>query len=124
MKKKKAHRRKGISRRSNVRTTAGISKQNKAGRVAIPEREDLRPTPLKKDFYKTVEDGIFAPKRYFIVARQFLVDAKVELKKVTWPTKKELLSTTAVVLLLVVLIALFLGIVDLGLVKIIKNVVG
>ena len=124
MKKKKARRRKGISRRSNVRTTAGISKQNKAGRVAIPEREDLRPTPLKKDFYKTAEDGIFAPKRYFIVARQFLVDAKVELKKVTWPTKKELLSTTAVVLLLVVLIALFLGIVDLGLVKIIKNVVG
>ncbi|NVL92024.1 MAG: preprotein translocase subunit SecE [Desulfobacterales bacterium] len=58
------------------------------------------------------------------MARQFLVDAKVELKKVTWPTRKELLSTTAVVLILVFLIAFFLGIVDLGLVKIIRNVVG
>ncbi|UCH00557.1 MAG: preprotein translocase subunit SecE [Deltaproteobacteria bacterium] len=124
MKKKKAHRRKGISRRSNVKTTASIPKEKGAGRVAIPDKEDLRPTPLKKDFYKRVENGVFAPKRYFIVARQFLVDAKVELKKVTWPTKKELLSATAVVLLLVILIAFFLGIVDLGLVKIIKNVVG
>jgi preprotein translocase subunit SecE len=56
-------------------------------------------------------------------ARQFLSDAKVELKKVTWPTKKELLSTTAVVIVLVILIAFFLGVVDLGLVKIIKNVI-
>jgi preprotein translocase subunit SecE len=52
------------------------------------------------------------------------VEAKVELKKVTWPTRKELLSTTAIILLLVFLIAFFLGVVDLGLVKIIKNVVG
>jgi len=52
-----------------------------------------------------------------------LFDAKVELKKVTWPTKKELLSTTAVVIVLVILIAFFLGVVDLGLVKIIKNII-
>ena len=124
MKKKRAQRRRGIRKKSNVETTADISKQKKIGRVSIPEKEDLRPTPLKKDFYKTVENGVFAPKRYFIVARQFLVDAKVELKKVTWPTRKELLSTTAIILLLVFLIAFFLGVVDLGLVKIIKNVVG
>jgi preprotein translocase subunit SecE len=124
MKKKRAQRRRGIRKKSNVETTADISKQKKIGRVNIPEKEDLRPTPLKKDFSKTVENGVFAPKRYFIVARQFLVDAKVELKKVTWPTRKELLSTTAIILLLVFLIAFFLGVVDLGLVKIIKNVVG
>jgi len=123
MKKKKARRRRAISKRSNVPITVGISEQRKVGRVAIPEKEDLRPTPLKKDVYKKEEDIVSAPRRYFIVARQFLVDAKVELKKVTWPTKKELLSTTAVVLVLVFLIAFFLGIVDLGLVKIIKNVV-
>ena len=78
---------------------------------------------LTKDVYKKADNSAFVLKRYFIVARQFLFDAKVELKKVTWPTKKELLSTTAVVIVLVILIALFLGIVDLGLVKIIKNVV-
>jgi preprotein translocase subunit SecE len=124
MKKKKAHRRKGISKRSNVISTASISKQEKAGGEAIAKKEDLRPAPLKKDVYKKVGNGVSAPKRYFAVARHFLADAKVELKKVTWPTRKELLSTTAVVIILVLLIAFFLGIVDLGLVKIIKNVIG
>jgi len=124
MKKKKARRRKSSSKKSNVMSTVSISKQRKAGRVAISEQGDLPPTPLKKDVYKKVENNVFAPKRYFIVARQFLADAKVELKKVTWPTRKELLSTTAVVIILVLLIAFFLGIVDLGLVKIIKNVIG
>lgn len=124
MKKKKARRRRSISKKSNVMSNAIISKQKKAGKEAISEKEDLRPTQLKKDVYKKADNGRFALKRYFIVARQFLVDSKVELKKVTWPTKKELLSTTAVVIVLVLLIAFFLGIVDLGLVKIIKNVIG
>ncbi|HUU39831.1 MAG TPA: preprotein translocase subunit SecE, partial [Desulfatiglandales bacterium] len=80
--------------------------------------------PLKKDVHKKTKNSIFAPKRYFIVAKQFLADARGELKKVTWPTKKELLSATAVVIVLVLLIAFFLGVVDLGLVKIIKSVIG
>ena len=123
MKKKKAHRRKSINKRSDVTPIAGVSKQKRPSTVAVPKKEDLGPAPSKKEAYKREENGVFAPKRYFIVARQFLVDAKVELKKVTWPTRKELLSTTAVVLILVFLIAFYLGIVDLGLVKIIKNVV-
>jgi len=124
MKKKKARRRRSISKKSNVMSNAIISKQKKTGKEAISEKEDLRPTQLKKDVYKKADNGGFALKRYFIVARQFLVESKVELKKVTWPTKKELLSTTAVVIVLVLLIAFFLGIVDLGLVKLIKNVIG
>jgi preprotein translocase subunit SecE len=124
MKKRKARRRKGSAKRENLTLTAAISRQERASKGAIQEKEDLRSALLKRDIYKRVENGAFVPKRYFTVARQFLVDAKVELKKVTWPTRKELLSTTAVVLILVFLIAFFLGIVDLGLVKIIRNVVG
>jgi len=124
MKKKKGRRRKSVSKKSDVMAAASISKQKKTSGVAISEQSDLPPTPLKKDVYKKAENNVFTPKRYFIVARQFLTDAKVELKKVTWPTRKELLSTTAVVIVLVILIAFFLGIVDLGLVKIIKNVIG
>jgi len=124
MKKKKARRRKGVSKKSHVMSAASISKEKKAVRVSISEQGVLPPTPLKKDGYKKVENNVFALKRYFIVARQFLADAKVELKKVTWPTRKELLSITAVVVILVLLIAFYLGIVDLGLVKMIKNVIG
>jgi preprotein translocase subunit SecE len=124
MRKRKGRRRKGSAKRANLGVAVAITRQERASKGAIQEKEDLRSTSLKRDIYKRVENGAFAPKRYFTVARQFLVDAKVELKKVTWPTRKELLSTTAVVIILVFLIAFFLGMVDLGLVKIIRNVVG
>jgi len=46
---------------------------------------------------------------------QFLREVKVELKKVAWPSKKQTIGSTAVVLILVFIIAAFLGIVDMGL---------
>ncbi|HUW98689.1 MAG TPA: preprotein translocase subunit SecE [Acidiferrobacter sp.] len=47
----------------------------------------------------------------------FIKESRVELSKVIWPTHKETAQTTLVVIVLVVLIALFLWIVDLGLIK-------
>jgi preprotein translocase subunit SecE len=123
MKKKKAHKKRKASKKTNVLLEASNSTQRKAGGNIALAKENLQQAPLKKDVYKKTDNSVFVLKRYFIVARQFLFDAKVELKKVTWPTKKELLSTTAVVIVLVILIAFFLGVVDLGLVKIIKNVI-
>jgi preprotein translocase subunit SecE len=52
--------------------------------------------------------------------RDFLEEAKGELKKVAWPTRKETLTTSAAVLLLVLVVSLYLGLVDLGLAKIIE----
>lgn len=43
---------------------------------------------------------------------QFLKETKVELKKVTWPTKQELIANTIVVLIAVVLCALLIWVVD------------
>jgi len=54
----------------------------------------------------------------------FLRQAKVELRKVKWPTRKELIASTAVVIVLTILVSIYLGLVDLGLIKIIKHVVG
>ena len=51
---------------------------------------------------------------------QFLKEVKVELKRVTWPSRKETLAGTAVVLVIVFITAFFLGIADLGLSKLIK----
>jgi preprotein translocase subunit SecE len=53
-------------------------------------------------------------------AIQFLREVKTELKKVTWPSRKDTLSGTAVVLVAVFIIAVFLGIVDSGLSNLIK----
>ncbi len=54
-------------------------------------------------------------------AKQFLREVKQELKKVTWPTRKDALSGTAVVLVAVFVIAVFLGIVDSGLSSLIRE---
>ena len=52
--------------------------------------------------------------------KQFLREVKTELRKVTWPQKKETVASTSIVLVIVIIIAIFLGLVDLGLSKIIK----
>ena len=55
---------------------------------------------------------------------KFLKEAKVELKRVTWPTPKQALASTSVVIIVVVIVSMFLGIVDLGLAKVIRLVLG
>lgn len=46
-------------------------------------------------------------------AKQFLNEAKQELKKVTWPTKQQTMTSTWVVLGVTFVLAIFLGLVDL-----------
>ncbi len=53
---------------------------------------------------------------------QFLREVRVELGKVTWPTRKDTIASTSIVLVIVILIAAFLGIVDLGLSKLMRLV--
>jgi len=54
---------------------------------------------------------------------QFLREVRIETKKVTWPTRKETLAATVVVLIFSILIGLYLGFVDLGLTELIKLVI-
>lgn len=53
---------------------------------------------------------------------QFLREVKFELKKVTWPTRKQTMGSTLVVLVLVTIIAFFLGAVDIGLSSLVRLV--
>ena len=52
--------------------------------------------------------------------KQFFREVWIELKKVTWPSRKETIASTSVVLVTVILVAFYLGIVDLGLSRLIK----
>ena len=54
--------------------------------------------------------------------KEFIEQSKVEIKKVTWPTRRETMVTSAAVMVLVVVMTIFLGIVDLGLSKLIEFV--
>jgi preprotein translocase subunit SecE len=50
---------------------------------------------------------------------QFLKEVKIELVKVTWPKRDELVGSTTVVLILSAVLAVFIGFVD----WIIRNIV-
>jgi preprotein translocase SecE subunit len=63
----------------------------------------------------------FSMKEKYEAAIQFLREVKTELKKVTWPSRKDTLSGTLVVLVAVFIIAIFLGIVDSGLSNLVKQ---
>ena len=52
-------------------------------------------------------------------ARVFLIEVRNELKRVTWPSRKEVYATTLVVILVSVFFAIYLATVDLVLARIV-----
>ncbi|MBW2617310.1 MAG: preprotein translocase subunit SecE [Deltaproteobacteria bacterium] len=61
---------------------------------------------------------------WWLKGSQFFREVKVELKKVTWPSRKEAITSTSVVVVLVIIASIFLGLVDLGLSRLIRAVIG
>jgi preprotein translocase subunit SecE len=45
---------------------------------------------------------------------QFLTEARAELKKVAWPTRKELISATTIVIVVSILSGVVLGVFDIA----------
>ncbi|MBW1751592.1 MAG: preprotein translocase subunit SecE [Deltaproteobacteria bacterium] len=118
-------RKKTVSARKNKKKKAvaaaspQVKKAGAATQMALPvaaakESKKRQVLPPKKDVAKTYkEPGKI--KSYLDTSIQFLREVKVELKKVTWPTRKQTMGSTVVVIILVMIISLFLGIVDAGL---------
>jgi preprotein translocase subunit SecE len=52
--------------------------------------------------------------------KEYFREVYLEAKKVTWPSKKDTVKGTYIVLITVIIAAIFLGIVDVGLAKIIQ----
>jgi preprotein translocase subunit SecE len=92
----------------------GTAEKSKALAVA----DDSKPIKKRKAEPKT--SIIERTSGVVDTVRQFLREVRVELSKVTWPTRKDTLASTSVVLIIVIIIAAFLGIVDLGLSKLMR----
>jgi preprotein translocase subunit SecE len=56
-------------------------------------------------------------------AKQFVNEVVVELKKVSWSTRDELAASTTAVIILVIILAIFIGACDLALSKIVNIVI-
>jgi preprotein translocase subunit SecE len=54
----------------------------------------------------------------------FIGEAVVEARKVVWPTRKETIQTTLVVFALVVVMAAFLAVVDIGFAFMVQKLMG
>jgi preprotein translocase subunit SecE len=54
--------------------------------------------------------------------RDFFREVLLEFKRVTWPSQTELINSTAVVIVVTVVLAFFLGVVDIGLTKLVERI--
>ncbi len=120
----KKKKKKGVRRKTHPEPTPKLVSVPDKGSI-VKEKEAkgraVQPIPKREPEKRGEEKGsIF---RYLNIAGQFLRESKMELKKVKWPTRKELLASTGMVIFLVLAVSLFLGLIDFGLIKIIKNIV-
>ena len=54
--------------------------------------------------------------------KEFAQDVLVEFRKVTWPSRQELINSTAVVISVTVVLAFFLGGVDIALARLVERI--
>lgn len=100
----------------------GDSTTGGSGRAALNETEGSRAVAAARKPQMPAVPAPAAPPADNLWTRslQFLREVKIELKKVTWPTRKQTLGSTGVVIVLVMIISMFLGLVDMGLAGIVR----
>jgi len=55
-------------------------------------------------------------------AQEFVREVMAEFRKVTWPSRQELINSTVVVITVTVVVALFLGAVDVVLARVVERI--
>jgi len=93
---------------------------------AAPKPAATKPARPKKaePSKKAVKKPGETPIAWVDTVRTYLREVVSELRKVIWPSRKETLGSTAVVLVIVGIAAAFLGVVDLILSRLVKLLVG
>jgi preprotein translocase subunit SecE len=81
------------------------NQDNQTARMVVPKK----PNPISRVVPTKPKDN------FINSSVQFLREVKIELKKVSWPSRKQTIGSTIVVIAVVILISVFLGAVDIGL---------
>jgi preprotein translocase subunit SecE len=58
----------------------------------------------------------------FARVNEFFREVLLEFKRVTWPSRQELVNSTTVVIVVTLVLAFFLGAVDIGLTKVVERI--
>ncbi|OGI49872.1 MAG: preprotein translocase subunit SecE [Candidatus Muproteobacteria bacterium RIFCSPHIGHO2_12_FULL_60_33] len=67
---------------------------------------------------------VVAPTAFGRSAWEFTKGARLELRKVVWPVRKETMQVTLLVFVMVILVAVYMWVIDWGLHKIVRTVTG
>ena len=90
-------------------------------RLVRPERRSHSPAASENGPWEGDHHMITMTERWQQLVR-FLRDIRIEVKKVNWPPRKEVVGSTIVVIVSVFIVSFFLGIVDVTLQKLIAYV--
>lgn len=100
---------KEVQNRDKAEVDAGA----KAAKAKTPKKTGQQPAARKPESgrkpVKRTEENRFA---WVEQLRQYLREVAYELRKVVWPSRKETIGTTSVVLIIVFICGLYLGIID------------
>lgn len=121
-KKKKGKRSRRTDQQKSGSNIALKSTSGSADIVKEPKTGTYQTTPKKVLEKRADSKGSMF--KYINVVIQFFRESKMELKKVKWPTRKELLAATTMVIVLVLVVSFYLGLIDFILIKIMKQIVG
>jgi preprotein translocase subunit SecE len=116
----------GRKKAAKKNSEQGGALQKEVSNGGLPQRiAETKPKTVipKKDVPKAIKpSGRRSDVGLWTKTVQFLREVKIELKKVTWPSRKEAMASTVVVIILVVIVSAFLGLVDVGLSSLIRAV--
>ncbi len=105
-----------------------MAKKTKGGQVKGQTKAKGQPQGTMAKAMAMAKSKTKAPAKdggsFFERATQFLREVKTELKKVTWPSRRQTMQSTGVVLILVIIVAVFLGMVDMVLARLVRLVIG
>jgi preprotein translocase subunit SecE len=109
---------------SNVAGQAGngVNAAEAEAKVSIAKDKPQAPPPPRLKSKK--EDAEVKPPSWPFRLLNFFREAKKELSRVTWPTRKETVKSTGVLLVLVAISAAYLGLVDSFLSWVLRLLVG
>ena len=89
---------------------------------SVQAKSPAAPAAAKPAFDKKAADTAPGEPNLIQKCVDFYREVMVELKKVTWPTRKQTTGTTVVVIIFVFIVAAFLGLFDLSLSKLVQVV--
>ncbi|MBF0235141.1 MAG: preprotein translocase subunit SecE [Desulfamplus sp.] len=110
-----------VKKNASVEESSSEKNEKKSLSLSSPSR--IIPTATFQNTRDMTAQAVNAGElNFFQRGIQFLREVQAELKKVTWPNRKHTAGATVVVIILVFIIAAFLGLVDVTLSKLVQVV--